>query len=432
MPLTPPSLAPLPTVEQVTMAVLGGEVYFSFSANENYSNSNASNIGTCVEPMVNSDICKFRVILDVYVVTLLCLFGIVGNVLSIIILERDRTVRNTTRYLLQMLGVSDSLYLVACLLFQTVGTLEECTSWHAALNFYWTHLKTAVYACASIAQTCTVWIVVIVTADRWVAITRPLQAPRYSTLSRVRKEVVIAWFIATVYNVPRFFERSIVSYDDNEGKILCWRVKWTWLREHPYYVIIYDSALFFLLRFLLPLSSLAFFNTKLIQAIRTSNSMNRSVSSSSSRKRKRTYYRNGSFTLAENSDSGSGPAIQSCYSCRRRESNFSYQKMRNTQMLIVVVIVFFICELPDFLLRMYLSVYSVLRMLDDSYKDMYLKYQKPVLLYVNVTSNFMLTVNSCSNFIIYILIGRKFRAILVDMILGRRRKSSMAEMALQL
>lgn len=119
----------------------------------------------------------------------------------------------------------------------------------------------------------------------------------------------------------------------------------------------------------------------------------------------------------------------SCYDCvtRGRQSAASRQKVRHTQMLVVVVVVFFICELPDFLLRVYMSVYAVLRTYDSSYELHYVNYQRPVLRYANVISNFLLTVNSCCNFVIYILIGRKFRAILVCMLLGKRRSSSVAE-----
>jgi hypothetical protein len=164
---------------------------------------------------VDGEFCRFKVAVDVYAVLLLCLFGIAANILSIIILGRDQSVRGTTRYLLQMLAVSDALYLLACLGYQTLGTLEECTTWGFwALNDVWIHAKSPVYTWASVTQTVAVWTVVIVTADRYVAITRPLQAPRYSTMTYARRAVIVAWLLAVVYNMPRLFERYVVEVKD--------------------------------------------------------------------------------------------------------------------------------------------------------------------------------------------------------------------------
>jgi hypothetical protein len=225
-------------------------------------------------------------------------------------------------------------------------------------------------------------------------------------------------------------------------------MRWTWLRTDVIYVTVYDSALFFLLRFLLPLSSLAFFNTRLIQAIRTSDSIKKTSSSSPSAAARlstaggggatgggRRLRYNSSYAAASFADSGAGDCasgavqalvVSTCYGCvpsRARESAAGSTR-RHTKMLVVVVVVFFVCELPDFLLRVYMSVYSVLRMLDTGYEQHYIAHVRPALRYANVASNFLLTVNSCSNFIIYILIGRKFRTILFYMMLGRRRASS--------
>ena len=55
-----------------------------------------------------------------------------------------------------------------------------------------------------------VWHVVVLTADRYIAICRPLHAAQYSTVSRVRSAVTAVWIVAGVYNLPRFFERVVV------------------------------------------------------------------------------------------------------------------------------------------------------------------------------------------------------------------------------
>ena len=88
----------------------------------------------------------------------------------------------------------------------------------------------------------------------------------YSTLSRVRAAIVVCCMAAVVYNLPRFFERSTITHpaslkSNSSASVLVSR---TALRENPIYIIIYKTALFFVARFLLPFSALAYFNTRLI------------------------------------------------------------------------------------------------------------------------------------------------------------------------
>jgi 7 transmembrane receptor (rhodopsin family) len=122
----------------------------------------------------------FRVVLNVYVVGVVCAFGITGNLISMAVLGRDRSIRRTTGFLLQALAASDTAYLVACLLYQTTKTVNDVTDWGVpGSRFVWPYLEPYVWPLASIAQTCTVWTVVVVTADRYIAICRPLHAAQY-------------------------------------------------------------------------------------------------------------------------------------------------------------------------------------------------------------------------------------------------------------
>jgi len=74
---------------------------------------------------------------------------------------------------------------------------------------------------------------------------------------------------AALYNLPRFFERSTTtvqtsSTTDSNSTESSVVVSRTALRENTAYIIIYKTALFFIARFLLPFSALAYFNTRLI------------------------------------------------------------------------------------------------------------------------------------------------------------------------
>src|SRR5688572_14968765 len=145
---------------------------------------------------------RYKMAVDVYTVGCLCLFGLSGNILSIAVLGRDRSIRRTTGFLLQMLALSDTTYLIACFFYQTLNAVEELTDWMPPeVARRWTYVEPFIWPFASIAQTSTVWLVLVVTADRYVAICSPLHAPQYSTMSRVREMVVLVWTMAVLYNL---------------------------------------------------------------------------------------------------------------------------------------------------------------------------------------------------------------------------------------
>ena len=314
---------------------------------------------------------NYKLVVEVYIVLPLCVFGMSGNILSIIVLGKDRTVRKTTGFLLQMLALADTVYLTTCLFFQTLNTIDKHSTWIPALRQGFPYMEPYMWPCASIAQTAAVWLVVVVTADRYIAICRPLHAPQYSTISRIRRAVLVVWIFSILYNLPRFFEREIHSVFDNSTNTTSVRVEKTELRENKVYLLVYKTIFFFMLRFFIPLSLLAFFNTKLIQAIKESEKIS-----------------------------------------SKRESQKGRKDTKYTLTLVVVVIVFAICETPDFVLRVWISL--------NQYIDS-LPYHTPTLRYINTISNLFLAINSCVNFVIYCLLGQKFRRIMVQIICVRKQ-----------
>ena len=333
---------------------------------------------------------QYKVIVEVYVVGTLCALGIAGNVLSIVVLGRDHTNRRTTGFMLQMLAVTDAVYLVCCLFYQTLNCAINWTHWlPAAVQGRWPYVEVYIWPIASVAQTATVWLVVVLTADRYIAICRPLHAAQYSTVSRVRSAVAAVWIAAAVYNLPRFFERVVVVVVDvsvnstspsvtsspdlvpppttSPGMIVDGgraAVQRTAMRDDALYVLVYKTCLFFVLRFLVPFAALAFFNQRLIGAMRASDQI------------------------------------------RQRSVGGGVKERQNTWILVVVVVVFVVCELPDLTLRVWMAA--------ESYAPDYVAFPGRRLQYAVVASNLLLTVNSCVNFIIYYFMGRRFRLILMQ------------------
>lgn len=56
----------------------------------------------------SSTFVTYKLVVDVYLVSSLCLAGLIGNALSIAVLRRDREKQNSTNWLLQTLAVVDT------------------------------------------------------------------------------------------------------------------------------------------------------------------------------------------------------------------------------------------------------------------------------------------------------------------------------------
>jgi len=120
----------------------------------------------------------YRTVLDVYVVSALCVAGVVGNLLSMVVLRRDRDRPNATNWLLQALAVVDTVYLLASVLIQPVKTVNDVgdpEGARAVLRQVFPYVEPHAWALASTAQTATVWLVLLVTVDRYVAVCQPLK-----------------------------------------------------------------------------------------------------------------------------------------------------------------------------------------------------------------------------------------------------------------
>ncbi len=185
----------------------------------------------------------------------------------------------------------------------------------------------------------------------------------------------------------------------------------TAMRNSTVYVVVYDTISFSVLRFLLPLLLITIFNAGLIRALHQSQRLTSTMRAHQQR------WATGSKRVSSNS--AATQSVHAEASSRSSDDAVNLSKVRgkhSTVMLVVVVVVFALCELPDMTLRVYLS----LRWLLPYDRD------RHILLYVNVVSNFLLTANASVNFIIYIVLGRKFRAIFVAFFCSVNRRSPVA------
>ena len=108
-------------------------------------------------------------ILDVIILIPLCVAGLIGNTLAFLVLKWD-SLNVAVSMQLQALAIVDNVYLLCCIVYQTLNTIADCTSWSAFLVRYFGLVEPYMWPLASIAHTCTVWMVSMITIDRYFAI----------------------------------------------------------------------------------------------------------------------------------------------------------------------------------------------------------------------------------------------------------------------
>ena len=324
----------------------------------NLSESNFS-VGSCVE--INRNLITFRITVYVFLGSVICLVGFIGNILSIIVLRRDRDRKNTTTWLLQALAVADSLYLLASVLIQTLQTIKFDTNWWPAFTRIYPRARPYVWPIASIVQTTTVWIVLLITVDRYIAVTRPINT--YIKKRKHTKVCVVLIFVAAgLYNIPRFFEKEVVTTFNHCKNRTEYNVVHTPFRLDRTYFLVYHVVLHCIFRTVGPLFVLLFLNVGLIWKFKRAQKTRNHLTGTAA------HY--ASVTL----------------------------------MVITVVTVFIVCEFPDAMLRI------VAVLLHDDPKE---QRTNDTLLYLNVISNALLTLNSAVNFLMYCFTGTQFRKTVI-------------------
>ena len=158
------------------------------NATDTPSGENDANKTSDCQPSSDSTMVTYRLVVDVYVVGILCVVGWVGNALSVAVLRRDRRryKQGTTNWLLQTLAIVDTTYLITSVFIQPLKTIyDQTNSGDGGGDRSWFHrvypyVEPHAWALASIAQTTTVWLVLLVTVDRFFAVCLPMKVRRTS------------------------------------------------------------------------------------------------------------------------------------------------------------------------------------------------------------------------------------------------------------
>lgn len=293
--------------------------------------------------------------------------GLLGNALSVLVLTRPQ-MRSSVNCLLVGLAACDTVLIVTSVLLFGLSAVFPYTG---RLRHYYYHVCPRVtlvaYPLANAAQTMSVYLTLIVTLERWVAVCHPFRAKALCTSSRARWYVLGTAAFALAYNAPKFFEAELVERRVGAELVYCVTADLRFRTES--YIVVYIHSLYMVVMYLVPFTALAALNACIVRQVRRAQ--------------------------AE----------------RARLSRVQRRELGLATMLLVVVLVFFLCNL--------------LPLVTNSF-EVFLGDQFDRLDPLVKTSNLLVTINSSVNFVIYVIFGEKFKRVFLKMFCGgaRRRRDS--------
>ena len=322
------------------------------------------------------DCSLFKFILWGAIGGIICCFGFVGNLLSLIAFQRDR--RSPTTTLLQCLASSDFILLLSVFITDALpyicsftGTCDNPWDTWPYIRYIWILTPTS--------HMCSIWFVVLIAFNRYWAVCRPHTMSRVWHNQRTPVYVILVLFVVIIFNLPRFFEYTIqqVEVTTNSTTSVQLKENTTGFGNAFSYKVVYKVMLVNILLILLPIILLVVMTTLILRALR---------------KTKRKMKQNRKSTK-----SGNGAV-----SCNKKRGTSTASSRSSTSeitvVLVMVVVVAIVCQTP-------LAVFHFVR-----YSFKYSCGQ--FVFYLNDISKLLVNINSCINFVIYCLFSRKFRKLL--------------------
>ena len=152
-----------------------------------------------------------------YLAVIVCIFGIIANILNIVVLTRKNMI-SATNCILTGLAVSDGLTMVAYLpfalrfycLYGTEPTPERNTL--SAIRFM------LFYACFSVVvHTVSIWLTVTLAVFRYIFIKYPRYGTVLCSLWRAKLAVILVFLVTLIVCIPNFITLTVMGHPVESG-----------------------------------------------------------------------------------------------------------------------------------------------------------------------------------------------------------------------
>ena len=321
------------------------------------------------------DVYSLQFACDVVIGTPLVTIGIIANILSFVVLSRQKN-RMTTTVLLQALAVCDTLILLVVLLLRSLPNfhiLSGTDTLSVYVKVHYSSMFVCLFPVMYFLRLTDTWLTTLLTIDRYIAVCLPLQVHRLCTLSRAYKNMAMVFALALIFSTPRFFERRLT--DEN-----CHGITGTSLLDNRAYTILYQVMCFSVVMYAVPMTLLVCMNWRLLRELRRSNTFRATLS-------------------------------------KTQQSAHKVMSAKKSVTLIVVIVVL-VCIACNLIAAVTHILWSLHRCFS------WMTYLVAPRATLSIISNAVVTLNSSINFFIYCLCSRNFRNEFVATFRCRRMREN--------
>ena len=309
-----------------------------------------------------------------YLAVVVCCFGIIANVLNIVVLTR-RNMISATNCILTGLAVSDGLTMLAYLPFALRFYCLYGTSPTPERNSLGAIRFLLFYACFSVVvHSVSIWLTVTLAVFRYIFIRYPRHGAVLCSLRRAKIAVFLVYVVTLVVCTPNFVTITVKGHSSTVNNVTkyLWIVGFKQDTKADEFVANFNFWVQALLVKLLPCVGLTILSFLIIQTMQNAEKRRRNLRNQNSREEE-----NG----------------------RDRKTN------RTTRMLLAVVFLFLLTEFPQ----------GILTLLSGPLPHFHQEIYQPL----GDTMDILALINNGINFILYCTMSKQFRDTFIELFLQR-------------
>ncbi|XP_048247605.1 FMRFamide receptor-like [Haliotis rufescens] len=303
------------------------------------------------------------------VCSIISFVGIGGNIVTIIVLSSPEMKSSTSIFLI-VLAMFDVCVLINMLIANTRWMLLYSAYSSTYFHYFMLPALPTMYAVTNISHTGSIYTVVAVNFERYIAVCHPLKAASFCTISRAIKTSIAVFIMCLIYTSPRYLEMYL---------------KWDWVPEfnqtmlvvgisdmsyNYWYMTVYLVYINVIVKFVIPGVLLVTLNTVMVRKL----------------------YR-------------TKPNLQ-------KQERKGSEKERFTAMVLAVVVVFLVSLAAACLELIMYEVNSA----------MVLEECSEICGYISGIGQLAVVTNSSINFLLFCFFGRKFRGVFAKKFLSCSRR----------
>jgi hypothetical protein len=206
----------------------------------------------------------------------LCIIGIVGNFLSILVLTRKSMSRLSTYHYLLGLAICDIISLSSASLILMQYSIPSSLRSNPTFNNNYKILLIYVLPIVGATQALSVWLTLAFTVDRYLYVCKPYKGLKHCTRRRSTIIISCLYLLAAVYSIPQFFERNYDIINIFGIKHLFTNL--TAFGRNNYFFYIYHVFVYCTFVCFIPFTTIFVLNVFLIKDIIKSNKRRRNMS----------------------------------------------------------------------------------------------------------------------------------------------------------